>query len=716
MDHLYLQTFGEVAVTVAMGLPLAEVHRLWQETLPEIMIIVDNASVPIGVVHGWRLALSLSYDGTVATLPVGRVSGSWRSPLTTLPATWSLRQFQHWVSQQAQIPAYIALVDEQQRFVSLLDQQRLLHYWAGQPHLPWVEVLAQLPLPLQIQASNGSVLWQNTAWLTHLGTTPAAQQQLTGMSCQQVGERSPWQLCSVPLYLSQPEVATLNGETAPAIATVASAVEPYWLFFAQAASHLTTTPPNRINELRLLQQKRFLLSLGHELKNPLTAVLSLTQLLWQTSQPQQQDYVALIQRSGWQMNRLIQAWQDYTRALWREMELQWEAVELANLWFRAHELAGHLYEAQFPDLSLQWQIDISLADIYLYGDALRLRHIFAHLIGWVALSRGDRRGVRLCQWQEWLVVQLWEEGGGIPLTYHERLLHQCLEDYAEVTMGLMLAHQLTRLHNGELSFIAQPDQYSEWSVLLPLASDLSIPVPNARHIILLVSNDAEWLMTVVKALKQQDYGYVVARQPLEALDKLEQLHPSAIVIRAATGLVLAEVTEVLTSADHSETIPMMIIADESPPCALPGLVQQLPTQSSTALLMEVLERWCYPRLNPVAANPPSHEPASTQTVLGLGLSRELPLPYVRLLEADDLEQADLVADIWQPDVLIWDLPLIQVPRLADHPKLMRLPIITLDEEISRALHSLGNTLVFPCLDLADLVAVVSLAATVKPYS
>ncbi|MQK95260.1 HAMP domain-containing histidine kinase, partial [Escherichia coli] len=139
------------------------------------------------------------------------------------------------------------------------------------------------------------------------------------------------------------------------------ASDRYWLFFAQRRQEADRMTPTRLHQLRLHQQKRLLLSLGHELKNPLTAILSLTQLLWQHPLPEQEEYLALIQRSSWQMNRLIQAWQDYTRALWRELELQWETVELADLWLRSQELAEHLYGQNIA--RWQWQIEVPLSNV-----------------------------------------------------------------------------------------------------------------------------------------------------------------------------------------------------------------------------------------------------------------------------------------------------------------------------------------------------------------
>ncbi|MFN3679208.1 histidine kinase dimerization/phospho-acceptor domain-containing protein [Thermosynechococcus sp.] len=708
MNSLSLASFTKPAMTVGANLSLSEVCQRWQETLPETIVIVDERQKPLGVVQGWRLALSLEREAQFADLAVGSVTASWRSPVVAVPATWTRLQFQGWLRSQPQMPAYIAVVDAQGCFLGLLDQQHLLYRWACQPPLPWLAVIEQLPLPVQIQNAQGKVVWQNWAWSEHLTDfLPLIQPKFEGMNCQALEAGSLWQVCSFPLNLT-----SLDWEKGEGGVAVAS--DRYWLFFAQRRQEADRMTPTRLHQLRLHQQKRLLLSLGHELKNPLTAILSLTQLLWQHPLPEQEEYLALIQRSSWQMNRLIQAWQDYTRALWRELELQWETVELADLWLRSQELAEHLYGQNIA--RWQWQIEVPLSNVHLYGDMLRLRQIFAHLLGWLMLFPSDRYGLRLSRWQNWLALQLWEEGHGIPLKDHDRLLHECLEDYAEVTMGLMLARQLCRLHNGELSFIAQADSFSEWTVLLPFAEELPPELPTTAQLILLVSNDATWIMDTTSALRRSHYGYMVARHPLEALDKLEQLQPSAIVVRPASRLILADVVESLATSSFTATVPLIIISDEATPLGLTGFVQRLPLSSHPSLLIDILDRWCFPRLATPREKSTCERPLLNQTVLRLGLLHEINLPHLRLLEAEDLEQADLLVEIWQPDVLIWDLPTDEVAHLENHPKLRALPIITLAEDSSRAIHQLGDVAVFPCLNLADLMDVVLLAATVKAQS
>lgn len=138
--------------------------------------------------------------------------------------------------------------------------------------------------------------------------------------------------------------------------------------------------------------------------------------------------------------------------------------------------------------------------------------------------------------------------------------------------------------------------------------------------------------------------------------------------------------------------------------------------SHPSLLIDVLDRWCFPRLVAPVEESTFERPLLNQTVLRLGLLHDISLPHLRLLEAEDLEQADLLVEIWQPDVLIWDLPADAVAHLENHPKLRKLPMITLAEDSSRAIHQLGDVMVFPCLNLADLMDVVLLAATVKAQS
>lgn len=111
MDSLVLASFAQPSPAVTATACLKEVYQRWQETLAEAIVIVDDQQAPLGVVQGWRLALSLEREEQLANLVVGSVTASWRLPVVAVPAAWTLLQFQGWLRSQAQMPAYVAVVD-----------------------------------------------------------------------------------------------------------------------------------------------------------------------------------------------------------------------------------------------------------------------------------------------------------------------------------------------------------------------------------------------------------------------------------------------------------------------------------------------------------------------------------------------------------------------------------------------------------------------------
>ncbi len=130
-------------------------------------------------------------------------------------------------------------------------------------------------------------------------------------------------------------------------------------------------------------------------------------------------------------------------------------------------------------------------------------------------------------------------------------------------------------------------------------------------------------------------------------------------------------------------------------------------------------------------------------VSGVDLSELFRSHHYRILESDDLEQAELLASVWQPNVVILEgVPLTglaetnadpaiagHIPpqdylkHLSRHPILAALPIITLDAAVAQAANQVPGLQVFPCLlntptpaeptaepDLSMLLQVIQMAA------
>ena len=95
----------------------------------------------------------------------------------------------------------------------------------------------------------------------------------------------------------------------------------------------------------------------------------------------------------------------------------------------------------------------------------------------------------------------------------------------------------------------------------------------------------------------------------------------------------------------------------------------------------------------------------------------------RVLEADDLDQAELLARIWQPDVVLLDGairdPLAYLKQLSQHPSLAALPLVTLDAATTLWANQVTGLSVFPCLTPAAvlesdaLLSVLQIAAGIS---
>jgi hypothetical protein len=73
----------------------------------------------------------------------------------------------------------------------------------------------------------------------------------------------------------------------------------------------------------------------------------------------------------------------------------------------------------------------------------------------------------------------------------------------------------------------------------------------------------------------------------------------------------------------------------------------------------------------------------------------------RVIEVDDLDQAELLARVWQFDVILLDveasLAQAYLQQLTHHPRLAALPLVTCDVDTTLAASQIPGLSVFPCL-------------------
>ena len=106
-----------------------------------------------------------------------------------------------------------------------------------------------------------------------------------------------------------------------------------------------------------------------------------------------------------------------------------------------------------------------------------------------------------------------------------------------------------------------------------------------------------------------------------------------------------------------------------------------------------------------------------ETGLASDLSKLLHLYQYRVLEADDLEQAELLSRVWQPDAMLLDCTLANpehyLETLSQHPSLAALPIVTVDPITAQVANQIAELSVYPCLATSETFTTSALLKAIQ---
>jgi CheY-like chemotaxis protein len=282
-------------------------------------------------------------------------------------------------------------------------------------------------------------------------------------------------------------------------------------------------------------------------------------------------------------------------------------------------------------------------------------------------------------------------------------------------------------------------------------------------------------------LEELGYHPIIARTGTETLYKARQFKPSKILLNSSFSLLSGDdILTLLQSDPRTANIPVWLTAEEKQKQEQKGDLEEicfadrvdglLSLPIDKQILAQVLSSRkeqsssenksltilrLYPGADAVRQHPQSgiaNQPATTKNSSGdFGLnndgaykprgclrrkppelespvrpSRARSAPHLyslhhRVIEADSLEQGEILARIWQLDVILLDGSLLPEPlqylhTLREYELLAALPLVTLDAKTTEAANQVDGLSVFPCLvpadqrSLADLVQVIQIAA------
>jgi signal transduction histidine kinase/CheY-like chemotaxis protein len=530
----------------------------------------------------------------------------------------------------------------------------------------------------------------------------------------------------------------------------------------------------------------FLACISHELKTPLTAVLGLSSLLKNQTlgelNQRQVHYAQLIYQSSRHLMSVVNDILDLTQIETGQLELLYESVSIAEICTQAFDQAKQVrlieqskldpqQHEQDPILEervmAQFTLAIEPGLESLLVDELRLRQMLVHLLSnALKFTEVDRPiGLRVGRWGGWVAFTVWDTGIGIAAEKQhlifqkfQQLENPLTRQFEGAGLGLVLTRKLARLHGGDVTFLSQTGEGSQFTILLPplppdktyltrggeaeeeVAARLEYPsgrVPlhtppeqptramgGSRprdRLLLIVEGDPHLIETLTHKLTGLGYRVVIARSGTEALEKARRLQPCVIFLNPLLPMLSGwDVLTLLKSNAETRTIPVVITAttgDEAQAQrnhANSFLKLPIQTQALQQILHQVL--LAVEETPPVARDRPSYTgltllrlwdgdsnqpPESLESSATADITALLQQQHYRILEADDLEQAELLARVWKPSVVVLEgaiaHPSAYLQQLSYHTFLASLPIVTLDAETTQAANQTPGLLIFPCL-------------------
>lgn len=276
-------------------------------------------------------------------------------------------------------------------------------------------------------------------------------------------------------------------------------------------------------------KSRFLATLGHEIRTPMTGVLGMAELLQGSAlDPRQRAQVEAIQRAGGHLLRLLNDALDLARIEAGRLRLEHARFELRPLLQDVAALLQPLAAAKSLGFVLQCDDDAPAA---LRGDATRLRQILFNL-GHNAIKFCERGEVVLrvaAARPQGLVLDVQDTGPGLDAERQARLFHRFEPGTGESGSGLGLAisQELAVAMGGSIRVRSAPGEGACFRVELPLPeaeerpfAEVSAPLVRARQV-LLVEDDPLVAEVVVGLLQRDGHQVVHAPQGLAALTALE---------------------------------------------------------------------------------------------------------------------------------------------------------------------------------------------------
>lgn len=292
------------------------------------------------------------------------------------------------------------------------------------------------------------------------------------------------------------------------------------------------------------RKEEFLAVLAHELRNPMTPLLTCLELMGSADVDpgSLSRWREIMERQVRNLSRLTDDLLDVSRVTRGKIELRREPVGLETVVERAIETVRPLFQSR------SIQLDVSVEKgLVLQADPLRVEQILANLLHNAGKYTADGGHVRLSGARDGdaVSIRVEDDGVGIDADLLPRLFDLFLQGSRAnggLGIGLTLVRTLVELHGGTVrASSAGPGKGSEFEVRLPVGSWSETPGRVERvaaaperatrgHTILVVDDNIDAATLLGEALRRRGHTVHLAHDGRSALEVAARVAPEIVLL------------------------------------------------------------------------------------------------------------------------------------------------------------------------------------------
>ncbi len=293
------------------------------------------------------------------------------------------------------------------------------------------------------------------------------------------------------------------------------------------------------------RRDEFLAMLSHELRNPLAAVVTATQLLGDEGLPEpQKRLVEIVDRQSHQMARLLDDLLEASRVTQNKIEIRKLPMDLRTV----VEEAAAAIRSLMSTSRLNFSFDIDPRPLTIDGDSARLQQVCVNLLTNAAkyTPQGGKVLLEATRENTDAIIRVTDNGVGIPPDMLDAVFDLFVQSSRTIEraqggigVGLTLARSLIGMHGGSIVASSEGEgRGSQFIVRLPLTTKdvdestvlLRKKAPATGTRIALIEDNDDSREMLCALLTRAGFECRTAADGLEALTLIDEFAPHAAVV------------------------------------------------------------------------------------------------------------------------------------------------------------------------------------------